>query len=187
MAGLRVISGVAKGRKLRMVPGDETRPIGDRVKQSLFDILGPDIEGCSFLDLFGGTGGVGIEALSRGAKQVVFVDSSPRAIETIRLNLEHTKLNEGTQIIRADSFGFLQKPLHGGFDYVYVAPPQYLGLWSRAVTALDASPEWVNPDGWVIAQIHPTEYAALDLAHLAEFDQRRYGSTLLCFYELPGS
>jgi 16S rRNA (guanine966-N2)-methyltransferase len=169
-----------------MVPGEETRPIGDRVKQSLFDILGADIEGSSFLDLFGGTGSVGIEALSRGAERVVFVDLSLRAIETIRRNLEDTGLAEGAEVVRGDAFSFLQKPTQGGFDYVYVAPPQYQGLWSRTVMAIDAVPRWVNPDGWVIAQIHPTEYAVLDLAHLTEFDQRRYGNTLLCFYELPG-
>jgi len=70
---------------------------------------------------------------------------------------------------------------------VYVAPPQYHELWSRAVMMLDAHPGWLNPDAWVIAQMHPKEYHGLELARLLESDQRKYGSTLLVFYELPGS
>jgi 16S rRNA (guanine(966)-N(2))-methyltransferase RsmD len=82
-----VIAGTAKGRKLKMVPGDSTRPIMDRAKEALFNILGARVRGCSFLDLFAGTGSVGIEALSRGAERVLFVDNNRLAIRTIRENL----------------------------------------------------------------------------------------------------
>ena len=87
MSSLRVISGKARGRRLRTVPGDTTRPITDRAKESLFNILGPDIQGASVLDMFAGTGSVGIEALSRGAARVRFIDQQRQAIDTIRLNL----------------------------------------------------------------------------------------------------
>jgi 16S rRNA (guanine966-N2)-methyltransferase len=86
MSGLRVIAGKAKGRKLHSVPGDRTRPITDRTKESLFNIIGGDIVDAALLDLFAGTGSVGIEALSRGASFVRFVDSNQRAIQTIRAN-----------------------------------------------------------------------------------------------------
>ncbi len=91
---MRVITGKAKGRKLQSVPGDSTRPITDRAKEALFSILGDWIVDTHVLDLFGGTGGVGIECLSRGAEHVVFVDQNRNAIETINANLKHTRLED---------------------------------------------------------------------------------------------
>ena len=186
MPGLRVISGSARGRRLKMVPGQGTRPIADRVKAALFNILGADVEGAVFLDLFAGTGGVGIEALSRGAARVVFVESDRAAAKIIVENLAHTGLAERAQVARADVFRFLAGPRAEAFDIIYVAPPQYGGLWQQTLAGLDADPRWLNPDGWAIAQIHPVEYADLQLAHLRLDERRKYGSTLLCFYEKPG-
>lgn len=183
MSGLRVIAGKARGRKLRSVPGETTRPITDRVKEALFNILGGDIQGASFLDLFAGTGSVGIEALSRGASFVRFLDKEQIAVQTIRENLAHTQLLDGAEVIREDAFRFLERPADRVFDYVYIAPPQYKGIWERALLSLDAHPDWLSSDAWVIVQIHPKEYRPLSLQHLVEFDQRKYGSTLLVFYE----
>ncbi len=186
MAGIRVIAGKAKGRKLQMVPGLDVRPIGDRVKESLFNIIGVDIREARFLDLFAGTGSVGIEALSRGAARVLFIDENRRAIETIRKNLEHTKLHEEADVEQRDAFQLLRyKPKIDPFDYIYVAPPQYKGVWIKGVRAIDDKVEWLNPDAWVIAQIDPNEYEEMKLINLMEFDQRRYGKTLLVFYEWP--
>jgi 16S rRNA (guanine(966)-N(2))-methyltransferase RsmD len=187
MPGLRVISGEAKGRKLRMVPGGASRPISDRVKQALFNILGPDIEQSVFLDLFAGTGSVGIEALSRGASLAVFLDTDKRAIRTIEANLEHTCLSERARVLRQDAFGYLSQKSADKFDYVYVAPPQFKGIWEKAIMKLDRGSEVLNPDAWVIAQIHPNEYQELTLERLLGFDRRRYGSTELVFYELKGT
>lgn len=187
MSPIRVISGSAKGRRLRMVPGEGTRPIRDRVKQALFNILGPDIEESSFLDLYAGTGSVGIEALSRGAARAVFIDEGARACQTIRENLELAGLQHGASVLRLDVMKALEKERLGGFDYVYVAPPQHRGLWSRTLQALDRQLGWVNPDGWVVAQLSPREFLEPSLERLTLFDQRKYGQTLLAFYELPGS
>jgi len=187
MPGLRVISGEAKGRKLRMVPGGATRPVSDRVKQALFNILGPDIDQSAFLDLFAGTGSVGIEALSRGASLAVFLDTNLRAIRTIEANLDHTGLKVRARVLRQDAFAYLSTTGGQRFDYVYVAPPQFKDIWFKAVQKLDHNPEALNPDAWVIAQIHPNEYRELALDRLEEFDRRRYGSTELVFYELSGS
>lgn len=183
---MRVISGQAKGHKLRAAPGDKTRPITDRVKQALFDILGGDVVGSHFLDLFAGTGGVGIEALSRGAARAVFVERRAAAVQVIRHNLETTRLAERAQIVRADVFAFLSRPAIDAapFDLVYVAPPQYRGLWADTLRGLDAeNSPLLLAESLVIVQIHPKEYAPLSLAHLALADRRDYGSTLLCFYE----
>ena len=186
MSRLRVISGTARGRRLRMVPGAGTRPIGDRVKQALFNIIGPDVQGSAFLDLFAGTGSVGIEALSRGAARAVFIDEDAQACKTIHQNLHHTRLQAGATVLRLEVFAALKRKRLGGFDYVYVAPPQQKGLWDRTVLELDQQTRWVNPDGWVVAQMHPREFAELGLEQLRLFDQRKYGQTLLAFYELPG-
>jgi 16S rRNA (guanine(966)-N(2))-methyltransferase RsmD len=183
--GLRVIRGKARGMRLKSVPGDSTRPITDRVKEALFNIIGADIFGATFLDLFAGTGSVGIEALSLGAEFVRFVDLSRGAVDTIRANLEHTRLQNGAEVLRVDAFSLLDRPADRRFDYVYIAPPQYLGLWKRALLALDQRPDWIAEDAWVIVQIHPKEDEPLELAALAEIDRRTYGSTLLIFYQPP--
>jgi 16S rRNA (guanine(966)-N(2))-methyltransferase RsmD len=153
------------------------------VKEALFNILGGDIQGASLLDLFAGTGSVGIEALSRGAAYVRFLDVDRSAIQTIRENLRHTDLEGAAEVIKEDAFRLLERAADRAFDYVYIAPPQYKGLWEKAVLGLDAHPDWLSPDAWVIVQIHPKEYRPLSLRHLVEFDQRKYGSTLLVFYE----
>ncbi len=192
MGALRVIAGKARGRKLKSVPGDRTRPITDRVKEALFNIIGPDLstgEGATMLDLFGGTGSVGIEALSRGASFVRFIDVDRQAAATIKANLQITGLEKSAEVIRQDALTLLGRPADRAFDYVYIAPPQYKGLWKRALLALDANPAWLSEDAWVIVQIHPVEYEPLDgsagetLINLVEFDRRHYGSTLLVFYE----
>ncbi len=186
MSGIRVIAGEARGRKLLRVPDRGVRPIGDRVKQALFNIIGVEIDGSTFLDLFAGTGSVGIEAISRGAQPVVFVDNNRRAIETVEKNLGLTGFESRARVLHTDALAFLTRPVKTAFDYVYVAPPQYKGLWSQSVMAIDHNPGVLNPDAWVIAQLHPMEAEDLKLQHLTEFDRRKYGNTLLIFY-LHGS
>ena len=183
VSGLRVISGSARGRRLHDVPGDATRPITDRAKESLFNILGGDIIEASFLDLFAGTGSVGIEALSRGASFARFIDSQRQAIDTMRYNLQITALEQKAEVRRMDAFSHLASSADRAFNYVFIAPPQYKGLWKNALLSLDEHPSWLAEDAWVIAQIHPVEYESLGLANLVEFDQRSYGSVLFVFYE----
>ena len=186
---MRVIAGVAKGRRLKSVPGDVTRPITDRAKEALFDILGDFVVGARVLDLFAGTGAVGVEALSRGAAEAVFIDKSSAALRTVHLNLEHTRLSDRATVLRADAFKYLAGQIEVTYDLIYVAPPQYKGLWADVLRSLDKRTDWLStyPEGdggIVVAQIHPREYQDLPLDNLAEYDQRKYGSTLLCFYEL---
>ena len=179
---MRVIAGKAKGVQLQAVPGHGTRPISDRVKEALFNILGPELEGARVLDLFAGTGSVGIEALSRGAAEAVFVERDRVALRTIHENLAHTGLSDLGRVERADVFQYLDRS-PTAYDYVYVAPPQYQGLWAETLHVLDRQPGWLYEDSWVIVQIHPREYQALALQELAQFDQRTYGSVMLCFYQ----
>jgi 16S rRNA (guanine966-N2)-methyltransferase len=183
-AKMRVIAGVAKGIHLQAVPGTTTRPISDRVKEAVFDILGESVIGAHVLDLFAGTGSVGIEALSRGATEVVFVDSEPRATLTIRANLRAARLEGRGQVVRSDVFRYLSGAPRP-FDLVYVAPPQYAGLWRKTLLALDTCPLWHGPDGEVIIQVFPKEFEPVQLQILQLTSQRKYGSTLLCFFRRP--
>jgi len=179
---VRVIGGSAKGCILKSVPGSGTRPITDRVKEALFDILGPSIAGTRFLDLFAGSGSVGIEALSRGAAYATFVERDWRAIRTIEQNLALTGLDGRATVVRKDVFRFLARQGEQPFDMVYIAPPQYQGLWVKTLRALDRTSHLAER-GLAIAQIFPKEYAPLELNSLTVVDQRQYGSTLLCFYQ----
>jgi 16S rRNA (guanine(966)-N(2))-methyltransferase RsmD len=184
---MRVVAGSAKGRRLKGPATPGTRPVMDRVKTALFDILAPDIEGTRFLDLFAGTGSIGIEALSRGAEVATFVELSPEALKLVRENLAITKLGGRAETVCADAFRYLERARADGtrFDIVYVAPPQYAGMAARAVRQLDRAPLTREGD-LVIAQIHPRERGELDALQtrrLRRYDERRYGSTLLVFYE----
>ena len=179
---LRVISGSARGRKLKSVPGDTTRPITDRAKESLFNILARDVVGSTWWDLFAGTGAVGIEALSRGASKVLFSDLNRAPIETVKWNLEHCGFSSKAEIRRGDAFAMLAVHPNQQFEFVYIAPPQFKEMWSRALLALDKNISWLTETGWAIVQIAPKEYQTLDLRNLEELEQRKYGSTLLVFY-----
>lgn len=183
MSAPRIIAGKARGIRLQDVPGDITRPITDRVKEALFNILGVDIQEASLLDLFGGTGSVGLEALSRGASYVRFIDLHRAAIQTIRTNIERTRLNQGAEVLQTDAFAHLRQRPDRAFDFIFIAPPQYKGLWVQAMQALESQPAWLHPQGWIIVQIDPVEYQSVESVHFVEIDQRRYGSTLLVFYE----
>ena len=180
---LRVIAGSAKGCRLKRVPGNDTRPVMDRVKEALFSILGSGVVGATFIDLFAGTGSVGIEALSRGAGQVVFVENARSAVRTIQANLEITRLGEDAIIRRTDVFAFLKRPPDGVADYIYIAPPQYAGTWLETLKALDGNPAWISKRTTVIVQMDPSELdAPFVFEHLALYDQRRYGKTVLLFF-----
>ncbi|MFH1186022.1 MAG: 16S rRNA (guanine(966)-N(2))-methyltransferase RsmD [Chloroflexota bacterium] len=184
---MRVISGSAKGRKLLSVPGDQTRPITDRVKEALFEIVGPDVRESTWWDTFAGTGAVGIEALSRGASFARLTDLNRAPLETIKGNLERTRLSARAEVRRADAFAMLAAAPDRPFDYIYVAPPQYKQLWQRALHALDANTGWMDVNGWVVVQLDPKEYDPRPLINLQEFDSRKYGTTLLVFFALQES
>ena len=180
---MRVISGTAKGHRLLSVPGDSTRPITDRVKTALFDTLQFSIADSRILDLFAGSGSVGIEALSRSAREAVFVEISRRALRTIGENLRRTNLASRANVVRGDAFAYLRRLELDPFDIIYVAPPQYKGMWIDALKIIDSKPTLLTEEGQVIVQIHPRESEPLGLDHLQIRDERRYGSTLLTYWQ----
>jgi 16S rRNA (guanine966-N2)-methyltransferase len=162
MSTLRIISGSARGRRIKSVPGDTTRPVTDRVKEALFNILAGDVLDSTWWDLFGGTGAIGIEALSRGAAFVRFSDLNRLPIEIIKENLQTTGFSKLAEVRRGDA---------------------YKEMWSKALTLVDEHSGWVSLGGWVIVQIHPKEKQEIALKNFQKFDEREYGSTLLLFYE----
>jgi 16S rRNA (guanine966-N2)-methyltransferase len=182
MGTLRVISGSAKGSRLKTVPGDSTRPITDQVKESLFNILGNSIVDQVVLDLFGGTGAVGIEALSRGADFVTFLDINYQAVKTIKENLDITKFSEYSEVFKRDAFDFLKSSPDKLYDLIYVAPPQYRKMWQEAMRLLDNEPNRITENGKVIVQINPLEWEDINLNNLTFQSKRKYGDTMLIFF-----
>ncbi len=178
---MRVISGTAKGRILKS-PGEATRPITDRAKESLFNILSPRVRGANVLDLFAGAGSVGIEALSRGARSATFVELDRDALRAIHANLELTRLADRARVAREDVFRFIRHGAVEPYDFIYIAPPQYRELWAETLKSLDGR-GFLAANGIVVAQIHPKEYEELELEEFGLKEQRKYGSTLLCFYQ----
>ena len=190
---MRVVTGEAKGRRLKGPKTIGTRPIIERVKQALFNILSVRVEDARFLDLFAGTGSVGIEALSRGAAHATFIEMNHKVLALVRENLQITGLADRAETLHMDAFKFLQaqnRPpvsetsTKREYDMIYVAPPQYQEMAARALSMLDGSP-LVASQGLVIVQIHPKErpgVVAVPLQHLTLTDERRYGSTLLMFF-----
>ncbi len=182
MSNPRIIGGEAKGMILKPVPGDSTRPVTDRVKESVFNIIGGDIVDTAFFDVFGGTGSIGLEAASRGASAVRFCEANRAAQATLQENVRLTRAEEKAKVIQGDAFSYLRSIPDRSFEYIYIAPPQYQQMWQRAMRILDDNDAWLSDDGWIIVQIHPVEREELALNCFERFDERKYGSTLLMFF-----
>ena len=150
---MRVITGTARGRRLLTLSGDDVRPTTDKVKESVFSIIQFEVEGRMFLDLFAGSGQMGIEALSRGAKGAYFLDSRKEAVNMVRKNLESVGLYDKAQVRSTDSFIFLQGCTEK-FDVAFVDPPYNKGL---AKKALELLPSVMNPMGVIVAETADTE------------------------------
>jgi len=178
---IRIIAGEAKGRKLKSLPPEKTRPLLARIKKSLFDIIGAKIKGCVFLDLYAGTGSVGIEALSRGAKEVVFIEKESQAVKVIKENLRGLNLSRNfkARLIQHDIRSGL--PRDTRFDFIFVAPPYKLKLITPTLRVIGEA-NILASNGWIICQHHfreklPEEYFPFEL-----FREKKYGDTILSFY-----
>lgn len=199
----RVIAGSARGRRL-VAPGEGTRPLADRVKQTLFAVLEPDLPGAAFLDLCAGSGAAGIEALSRGAARVTFVERDRRVIGTIAENLARTGLaGEDARVIRADAEAWLTGPggaVDGGsgsggvggggpFDLVFVDPPYAdVELLDRllAILGADSDERLLVPGARVVAKHFWRDCPPAQVGLLASERDRRFGETGLTFYRREG-
>ncbi len=147
---MRVVTGTARGRSLLTLPGEDVRPTTDRVKEAMFSIIQFELEGRQVLDLFAGSGQLGIEALSRGAGYATFVDSSKEAIDCVKTNLQKTGLKTNSCVVQTDAFSFLRTSA-GKFDIAFLDPPYSKGFLQKALPLLA---ERMN-DGGVIICEHP--------------------------------
>ena len=177
---MRVISGSAKGIALKTPDGMQTRPTADRVKEALFSILQFDLPNTVVLDLFGGTGQLGIEALSRGAKRAVFVDKTDIACKLIKENLKRTKLENSAQVVCSDYISYLKRTGEK-FDIILLDPPyaeNFLENSLKIITEID-----ILQSGGIIVAERPLEKVLdLDFDGYTRSRDYKYGNTLLTLY-----
>ncbi len=172
---MRIISGTMRGKKLLTLEGEAVRPTTDRVKEALFDILQFRIEGRRFLDLFAGSGQIGLEALSRGAREAVLVDSSRASQRVIEQNVRALGFSDKARVVPMDFEAFLHSG-PGAFDVIFLDPPYRTGLLQRA---LPLAARQLAPGGILLCE-HPREEALPETVEaLTWYRQYRYGKILL--------
>ena len=180
---MRVISGSAKGRPLKAVPGMGTRPTTDKVKEALFSMIGPYFDGGEALDLFAGTGGLGIEALSRGMDRAVFVDADRKAIETVSSNAKAAKVEERSEIYRSDAVLALKAMAkrERSFDLVFLDPPYRMKDVPDLLQFMDANA--MLRDGATVVVEHESAHAYPErIGSLALRRRAAYGETAISIY-----
>ena len=174
---MRVITGIAGGRKLKSPEGEAVRPTADHVKQAMFNILQFDLEGRRILDLFGGTGQLGIEALSRGAREAVFTDSSRTSVQLIRENLKRCGL-EG-KVLQTDALSYLARGEK--FDVIFIDPPYDGGLYQAVLERINAVDN-LTEGGIIVCEARAgTELPELSAPYF-KLRERRYGNVKICIY-----
>lgn len=177
---MRVISGKARGVQLKTPDGMATRPTADRVKEALFSIIQFDLPGAKVLDLFGGTGQLGIEALSRGAKSAVFVDAGEPACRLIRENLRRTKLETDTSVVRSDYLAYLQR-CREKFDIIFLDPPYAEVFLENALNCI-AEIDILQSGGIIIAERPVGKELPWELDGFTRSKDYKYGTVLLTLY-----
>lgn len=180
----RIIAGTAKGKKLFTLPGFVTRPLLGRIKKSLFDILTPKIHNSVFLDLYAGTGNVGIEALSRGAKKVLFIENSRQCTEIIEENLTNCGFNKKGEVLSFDIINNFPK-FKKKFDIIFIGPPYKLNLTTKTIEIIGKH-DLLSNSGWIIAQHHIREQVPTEIDKFILLRQKKYGDTMLTFFKKRG-
>ncbi|WP_064093819.1 16S rRNA (guanine(966)-N(2))-methyltransferase RsmD [Rossellomorea aquimaris] len=182
---MRVISGTLKGRPLKAVPGSGTRPTTDKVKESIFNMIGPYFQGGIGLDLFAGSGGLGIEAISRGLEKVIFVDRDAKAFQTIKLNLQDCDLVEQSEVYRNDASRALKAILKRelSFDYIFLDPP-YKQQKLQQLLQLIAEHRLLNESGYVMCE-HSSEIVLDEqVGDLRKIREETYGIIRISIYAI---
>ncbi len=178
---MRIVGGTLGGRVLRAPRGAATRPTSEKVREAIFNILGP-LEGAHVLDLFAGSGALGLEALSRGAAHVTFVDAGKPALAAIRANLRELGLEDRADVLAIDAVAAAQRPPAVPWRVVFVDPPYASDLARRAVGALP--PASLAPGARVVIEHDRRGIPPEALGSLLRTDQRRYGDTMVSFFEV---
>ncbi len=180
---MRIIAGKYKGHHLVPFKGDHLRPTTDRVKEALFNKIQFEIDGSLVLDLFSGTGNLGLEAISRGAEKVIFVDEHPRSIEILRKNLEKLKVEKDRYEIRtSDVFRFLKKGVDEKFGFIFADPPFTQKIAHDVMESL-AKTSLFGPETFISIESQKKERMESDYGLLTRFDLRDYGDKVLSFFK----
>lgn len=181
---MRVIAGTARGLVLDSPKNQDIRPTLDRVRETVFNILAPSVEGCRFLDVFAGTGANGIEALSRGAAHAVFVDSSPASLRMVNVNLEKTRLGDSGTVIQASLPGGLSRIAHNqrAFNIVYADPPFNFGDYAALLSPL-LETNLVAEDGLCVLEHSKRSDLPDSVGILTRTRVKEFGETHVSFYE----
>lgn len=176
---MRVIAGDFKGRQLKAVPGKSTRPTTDKVKEAVFSMIGPFFQGGSALDLFAGSGSLGIEALSRGIDFVVFVDKHPKAIHTISENLKSLNINHKSEIFRADVFRAVKAAAKRElqFDLIFLDPPYKKVVYEKLLSSI-IDHHLIAEDGIIYCEHDPRENLPLENEHFSIIKTEQYGGSI---------
>ena len=177
---MRVISGTAKGTVLKTPEGLATRPTTDRVKEAMFSIIQFDLPGAAVLDLFGGTGQLGIEALSRGAKRAVFVDAADSACRLMKENLKKTKMEDKSQVIRSDYLSFL-KNCKDRYDIILLDPP-YIEVFLENSLNLITEIDILQTNGIIVTERPVEKELPWNFPGFSRSRDYKYGKTLLTIY-----
>jgi 16S rRNA (guanine(966)-N(2))-methyltransferase RsmD len=177
---MRVIAGKARGIRINAPVGREIRPTLDRVRESLFNIIGPQVGESRFLDLFAGTGAVGLEALSRGAERVTFVDSDVRALKTVRENLARTRMVGQVRCARLTLPREIAE-IHGVFDLVFADPPYRFAEYGTLLEAIGDAP-FLAPQALVVLEHRCDAEVPEEAGQLQRTRRKEYGDTILSFY-----
>lgn len=178
---MRVITGKCRGKKLITLEGLDTRPTTDMVKEAVFSVIQFDVAGASVLDLFAGSGQMGIEALSREASHCVFVDANPEAVKVIKQNLSDCKLTGESRVLCMDSFEYLRVS-KGGFDIVLLDPPYRQGIVQKALSQLGGK---INSGAIVVCE-HEKELELDDSYEGLKLHKRyKYGKTAVTVFKAP--
>ncbi len=178
MKSMRVITGSARGMSLRTLEGETTRPTSEKVKEAVFSAIQFEIEGARVLDLFAGSGQLGIESLSRGAKSAVFVDSDKNAVKIIQANIEKTGFGDKSEVFAKDYSAFLNMNVRK-FDIVFLDPPYAAGFMEKA---LDRVSDFVDDKGIVICEHSCRETLPDAAGALAKYREYKYGKTAVTIY-----
>lgn len=178
---MRVIAGSARGSKLISLEGLNTRPTTDRIKETLFNIINMDILDSNFLDICSGSGAIGIEALSRGAKSVTMVEPNSEALKIINKNLSHTKFLECTKVHNKDAFSFLKEIENEKFDIIFIDPPYELKLYVEIIN-LVLEKKLLSEDGYIIVEkSSDDDLKEYNLEKIEVYRQKKFKTTTLDF------
>jgi 16S rRNA (guanine966-N2)-methyltransferase len=177
---MRITGGIGRGRRLKVPAGPRVRPTSGKVKQALFNILADRVADAVFLDLYAGAGGIGIEALSRGARSVVFVDASRDSLNSVKKNLEQTGFDDQAQVVLSKAEAFLKKS-SGPYDIVFLDPPYAEEM--QPLLELISGARILKPDSIVIAEHFKKQPLPESAGNLELYREARYGDTVLAFYK----